>query len=133
MTSYTVKDLARKMGVTQHTIRFYTDQGLLPCTRDKNNRRIFDEESVTILNGIQCLRRCGISIEDIQAYYRLCEEGDEKLTARYEFMLRQRELAYTRLKEAQEAVDYTEKKIRYYEDALLKASITVPDHGQTSS
>ena len=27
--TYTVKELAEKMGVTQHTVRYYTDQGLL--------------------------------------------------------------------------------------------------------
>lgn len=124
--TYTVKEIAEKMGMTQHTIRYYSDQNLLPCTRDKNNRRIFDEDAVVRLNGIQCLRRCGISIEDIRDYFRLCEEGDDKLSSRYEFMLRQRKLAYARLKEAQEAVDYTESKIRYYEDALSKTAGTAP-------
>ena len=27
-------------GVTEHTLRFYTDEGLLPCERDGGNRRI---------------------------------------------------------------------------------------------
>ncbi len=122
--SYTVKEIAQKMGMTEHTIRFYTDQGLLPCHRDKNNHRIFDEESVSWLTSIQCLRRCGISIEDIQIYCRLCQEGDSRLLERYEFMLRQRELAYTRLKEAQEAFHYMENKIRHYEDIM---SNKIPD------
>lgn len=122
--SYTVKEIAQKMGMTEHTIRFYTDQGLLPCRRDKNNHRIFDEESVSWLTSIQCLRRCGILIEDIQIYCRLCQEGDARLPERYEFMLRQRELAYTRLKEAQEAFHYMENKIRHYEDIM---SNKIPD------
>ena len=116
--TYTVKELSEKMGVTQHTIRFYTDQGLLPCSRDKNNRRIFDEDAVGWLKGIQCLRRCGISIEDIHTYCRLCEEGDTKLPERYAFMLKQREQAYARLREAEESVQYMENKIRHYEDIL---------------
>ena len=33
-------------GVTEHTLRFYTDKGLLPCGRDGGNRRVFNEESV---------------------------------------------------------------------------------------
>lgn len=122
--TYTVKELARKMGTTQHTIRFYTDQGLLPCRRDKNNRRVFDEDSVGWLNGLMCLRRCGISIEDIRLYCNLCQEGDAQLGARYEFMLKQRELAYKRLEEAREAADYMEKKVRHYEDILARR---IPD------
>lgn len=120
--TYTVKEIAEKMGVTEHTIRYYSDQNLLPCTRDKNNHRLFDQDALVRLNGIQCLRRCGISIEDIRDYFRLCEEGDANLTARYEFMLGQRTLAYARLKEAQEAVDYTEGKVGYYEKRLSEQS-----------
>ena len=32
--------------VTEHTLRFYADRGLLPCQRDSGNRRVFNEESV---------------------------------------------------------------------------------------
>lgn len=122
--TYTVKEFAEKMGVSQHTVRYYTDQGLLPCHRDKNNHRIFDEESVGWLGGIQCLRRCGISIEDIGMYCRLCQEGESRLPDRYEFILRQRELAYKRLKEAQETVAYMEQKVRHYQDIMSRA---IPD------
>ena len=31
---------------TEHTLRFYTDKGLLPCQRDSGNRWVFNEESV---------------------------------------------------------------------------------------
>ncbi len=122
--TYTVKELADQTGVTQHAIRFYTDQGLLPCKRDKNNHRVFDEESVNWLEGIQCLRRCGISIDDIRAYCNLCYEGDSRLSDRYQFILDQRELAYQRLREVQETVEYMERKVRHYEDILSRA---IPD------
>ena len=122
--TYTVKELAEKMGVTQHTVRYYTDQGLLPCKRDKNNHRVFDEESVNWLEGIQCLRRCGISIDDIRTYCNLCYEGDSRLSDRYQFILDQRELAYQRLREVQETVEYMERKVRHYEDILSRA---IPD------
>ena len=45
---YTIRQMAQMFGVTEHTLRFYTDQGLLPCTRDSGNRRVFDEESVVL-------------------------------------------------------------------------------------
>lgn len=120
--TYTVKEIAEKMGMTEHTIRFYTDRGLLPCTRDKNNRRVFDDESVNSLTAIQCLRRCGISVDDIKAYFDLCQEGDSALPARYEFMLKQRELARQKLEEAQRLMEYMDQKVRYYENLLLTRS-----------
>ena len=69
---YTIKQMAQMFGVTEHTLRFYTGKGLLPCARDGSNRRVFDEESVNWMQGIQCLKGCGASIEDIQTYRRLC-------------------------------------------------------------
>ena len=41
---YSIKQMAELFGVTEHTLRFYTDKGLLPCTRDGGNRRVFNEE-----------------------------------------------------------------------------------------
>ena len=59
----------------------------------RSNRRVFDEESVNWMQGIQCLKGCGASIEDIQTYRRLCllEESEENLRARYAIILKQRE------------------------------------------
>lgn len=35
---YTIKQMAVLFGVTEHTLRFYTDKGLQPCERDGGNR-----------------------------------------------------------------------------------------------
>ena len=35
---YTIRQMAEMFGVTEHTLRFYTDEGLLPCERDGGNR-----------------------------------------------------------------------------------------------
>ncbi len=106
--------------VTEHTLRFYTDKGLLPCERDGGNRRIFNEESVNWMQGIKCLKGCGASIEDIQEYCRLCllEESEENLRARYEIILKQRVEAYKRLEEAKATVKYMDDKVAHYEAIL---------------
>ena len=117
--TYTVKEIADKMGMTAHTIRFYTDMGLLPCSRDQNNRRVFDDESINWLKGIQCLRNCGVSIEDIKVYSDLClSDSPDALQKRYQFMKEQRELAHQRLQEAQELAAYMDAKVQHYEDVL---------------
>ena len=117
--TYSVKEMAEITGLSEHTIRFYTDKELLPCRRDSKNRRIFTEESINWFRGIQCLRGCGVSLEDIKVYSDLCLSDDrDALQKRYEFMCRQRQLAYDRLTEAQELVAYMEKKVAHYEDIL---------------
>lgn len=117
--TYTVKELAGKMGITEHAVRFYTDQGLLPCSRDKNNRRVFDEVSVNWMRRIHCLRTCGVSVEDLKAFSQLCHsDSREALEKRYQFMKEQRVLAYRRLEEAKAAAAYIDRKIQHYEDVL---------------
>ena len=117
---YTIKQMAEMFGVTEHTLRFYTDEGLLPCERDGGNRRIFNEESVNWMQGIKCLKGCGASIEDIREYCRLCllEESEENLRARYAIILKQREEAYKRVEETKATVRYMDEKVAHYEAIL---------------
>ena len=123
---YTIRQMAEKFGVTEHTLRFYTDEGLLPCERDAGNRRVFTEESVNWMQGIVCLKGCGASIEDIREYCRLCllDETEENLRARFAIILKQREAAYGRLREAEATVKYMDEKVAHYEAILAGA---VPD------
>ena len=121
--TYTIKQFAEKFSVSEHTVRYYTDIGLLPCKRDSGNRRVFDDESTNWMQGICCLKGCGASIEDIKEYCRLCllPESEATLKARYRIILKQRSEAYRRLSEAQATVRYMESKVRHYEDILSGA------------
>ena len=124
--TYTLKQFAEMFNVTEHTIRYYTDINLLPCQRDKGNRRIFNEESVNWMQGIACLKGCGASIEDIKEYCDLCRlpESRETLYARYQIILRQREQAYKRIEEAKATAAYMDEKVQHYEQIL---SGRIPD------
>lgn len=124
--TYTLKQFAEMFNVTEHTIRYYTDINLLPCQRDKGNRRIFNEESVNWMQGIACLKGCGASIEDIKEYCDLCRlpESRETLYARYQIILRQREQAYKRIEEAKATAAYMDEKVQHYEQIL---SGLIPD------
>ena len=117
---YTIRQMAELFGVTEHTLRFYTDRGLLPCRRDGGNRRVFTEEYVNWMQGIQCLKGCGASIQDIREYCRLCllEGSEENLRARYAIILKQRAEAHKRLEEAKATVKYMDSKAAHYEAVL---------------
>lgn len=118
--TYTIKEFAKMFHVSEHTLRYYTDIKLLPCQRVSRNRRVFDEESVNWMQGIQCLKGCGASIEEIKEYCQLCllEGSEENLKARYQIILDQREKAYKRLEEAKATVKYMDDKVLHYEKIL---------------
>ncbi|MDL5039621.1 MerR family transcriptional regulator [Heyndrickxia coagulans] len=116
---YTVKEVAQLLELTEHTIRYYTDKGLVPSVqRDKNNNRLFDDESINWLTGVKYLKQCGMSVKDIKTYVDLCLEGDATIEERYEIILKQKEIALQRLEEAKRTAEYMEEKARHYLDII---------------
>jgi len=65
-----IGELAKQSGVAAHTIRFYESEGLLPrAARGGNGYRQYTEDSLLRLATIQCAKRLGFSLEDIQAVF----------------------------------------------------------------
>lgn len=116
---FTVKKVADILNLTEHTIRYYTDCGLVPSVqRDKNNIRLFNEESINWLIGVKYLKDTGMSIEDIKKYIDLCLEGNSTIEARYNIILEQKTIAEAQLLEAQKRVNYLNAKLSHYLDIV---------------
>lgn len=114
---FTCIQVAKQLHMTEHTIRYYTDKGLVPnVQRDHNNIRLFDETSLNWLRGVKFLKDSGMSIKAIKEYVDLCLEGDSTIQARYEIVLQQSLTAKAQLEEAKKRVDYLEKKLKHYQD-----------------
>lgn len=112
---YTVKQVSNMLNLTEHTVRFYTDKGLVPhLKRDKNNVRLFDDDAIHWLTGVKYLKECGMSIDAIKQFIDLCLEGDSTIAARYEIILEQTEIAQKRLQEAKQTAEYMKYKANHY-------------------
>ncbi|MCI9197679.1 MAG: MerR family transcriptional regulator [Lachnospiraceae bacterium] len=118
--NYTIKEFAKKFHTTEHTVRYYTDIELLPCQRDSQNRRIFDDTSANWMQTITCLKKCGTPLKEIKKYCHLChlEESEENLMARYQIISDQRKKARQKAQEAQATAAYMDQKAKHYEDIL---------------
>lgn len=113
---YTVKEVSKQLKLSEHTIRFYTDKNLIPMLkRDKNNIRLFDEESINCLIAVKHLRDTGMSIEAIKEYINLCMKGDSTIKERKIIIMKQRNIAEKQLQEAKKRLDYLNKKVELYE------------------
>lgn len=70
----------RELGMTYQMLKFYCNQGLVPYVkRVKNNRRVFGEHDVEWVRSLTCLKRCGMSIEEMRDYLNLCLEGEKSI------------------------------------------------------
>ena len=87
--------------------------------RDKNNRRVFNEHDVEWICSLGCLKRCGLSIEEMQRYLQMCLEGGESsISERKEFLAEKRERLVARMAELQASIDYIDWKQGFYDDVL---------------
>jgi DNA-binding transcriptional MerR regulator len=123
---YTVKEVAKLLDLTEHTVRYYTDKGLVPSLqRDKNNNRLFDQQSTNWLRGAKHLKQSGMSVEAIKTYVDLCLEGESTIPQRYEILLEQRDKALAQLEEAKQRAEFMVNKVDHYRDIM---NHVVPDN-----
>ena len=63
---YTAGELARRVGVSARTVRFYDKKELLkPVAYTEGGYRLYDSRSVLLLQKIKLLQYAGLSLEQI--------------------------------------------------------------------
>lgn len=66
--TYGVAELASLSGLTERTLRYYDQIGLLVPKRAENGYRVYDSSDVRKLQHIMILRSCGIELSDISSF-----------------------------------------------------------------
>ena len=117
--TFTMMQVCREVGMTYQTLKFYCNKGLVPnVKRDKNNRRVFDERDVEWIRSLGCLKRCGMSIDEMRRYVDLCLEGERSIPARKEMLAEKQQRLREQLAEVQASIDYIDWKQGFYDDVL---------------
>ena len=116
---YTMMQVCRTLDMTYQTLKFYCNEGLVPnVKRDSNNRRIFDERDVKWIKDLTCLKKCGMSIQEMKEYLDLCLQGESTIIQRKEMLAKKQEALYASIKELQDSVDYIDWKQTFYDEVL---------------
>lgn len=70
MTMLTIQETSRQTGLSEPTLRYYEDVGLIgPITRDSSSgHRRYRVSDVDTLQALACLRAMGVGIEDMRTY-----------------------------------------------------------------
>ncbi len=123
---YSIGQVAKKLGVTAHTLRYYDKEGLLPSVKKgSSGARVFEDEDVDWLVILECLKGTGMQLKDIKTYIKLCQQGDATLQERLNLFKQQKaklEEQQERLRRYQEKIDF---KITYYIEAVANGSIDI--------
>ncbi len=132
--TYTVGETAKKMNVTASTLRYYDKEGLLPfLERSGGGIRIFDENALSWLQMIECLKKTGMPIKDIKYFMDYCMEGDSRIDERLAIIRSQRDAMIHKMQEMQEMIDMLEYKCWYYETAKEAGTCAIHDDIQPES
>ncbi len=116
---YTMMQVCRELDMTYQTLKFYCNEGLVPnVKRDANNRRVFDQRDVKWLHDLLCLKRCGLSIQEMKAYVALCFEGAASIPQRKEMLVAKRAQLLAGVKELEDSVAYIDWKQQFYDEVL---------------
>ena len=116
---YTMMQACKEADMTYQALKYYCNEGLVPnVKRDKNNRRIFDEKDIKWIKDLVCLKKCGMSIQEMKDYLALCLEGPSTITRRKEMLSVKREELLSSIQELESCVDYIDWKQQYYDDVL---------------
>lgn len=116
---YKMMQVCRELNMTYQTLKFYCNEGLIPnVKRDGNNRRIFDEKDVQWIKDLTCLKKCGMSIQEMKEYIELCLQGESTILQRKEILAKKQEELRISIKELENNVAYIDWKQNFYDEVL---------------
>ncbi len=116
---YTMMQVCKEADLTYQALKFYCNEGLIPnVQRDKNNRRIFNERNLKWIKDLVCLKKCGMSIQEMKEYLNLCLEGKSTIPQRKELLAKKQEALRSSIQELENSVAYIDWKQNFYDEVL---------------
>ncbi|AXS40355.1 MerR family transcriptional regulator [Breoghania sp. L-A4] len=113
-----IGELARRSGLSAHTIRYYERIGLLPyADRDGSGQRDYDVAILTWIEFLNRLKTTGMPIREMLRYARLRERGEETGAQRRVLLEEHRERVREKVAELQDCLLVLDTKIAGYAGA----------------
>lgn len=116
---YTIKEVAKKMDISEHTLRFWAKCGFFPFVqRNANNIRMFSEDDLGWVRIVKCLRSVGTENKAIKRYIDLCIQGDSTIEERYNIILETKKKALEQFDELKQQLKILDYKEEYYQNLI---------------
>lgn len=115
---YTISQVAEKLNMSPHTLRFYAKEGLLPFVeRDTRGIRRFQEEDLEYLLLIDFLKKAGLSLREIRTFIDLAMQGNDTVSQRREIFTVHRQRIEGEIQRLGDILDGLKYKEWYYQQA----------------
>ena len=116
---YSMKEASKKTGMSYENLKFYCNEGLVPnVKRNRNNYRVFSDNDIRWIQSLGCLKRCGMSIQEIKEYLELCLEGESSIPERKIILEKKRASLLEARKEIEDSIAFIDWKQNFYDEVL---------------
>jgi DNA-binding transcriptional MerR regulator len=112
MTVLTIQDVSRRSGLSEPTLRYYEEVGLIgPIDRDASSgHRRYRDEDLDTLQALACLRAMGMGIEDMRTYQANRARGRAAAGEQRDLLLRHAERIQAEIETLHTHLDYLREK-----------------------
>jgi DNA-binding transcriptional MerR regulator len=112
-----IGELAKRTGMTEHTLRYYEKIGLLPyATRAPSGSRDYDTSIIGWIEFLGRMKTTGMPIRDMLRYAELRSLGTSTEAERRELLEEHREQVNVHITELQACLRILDAKIASYAD-----------------
>jgi MerR family transcriptional regulator, copper efflux regulator len=112
MTAFTILDASRHSGLSEPTLRYYEEIGLIgPIDRDaRSGHRRYRAEDLDVLQSLACMRAIGVGIGDMRTYQANRSRGHAAANEQRDLLLRHAERIEAEITARQTRLDYLREK-----------------------
>ena len=131
MTAFTIQEVSRQSGLTEPTLRYYEEVGLVgPIDRDESSgHRRYGDSDVDTVEVLSCLRAVGMGIDDMRAYLANRRVGRARAAEQRDLLLRHAERIEAEIAAQHARLGYLREKAELWDsrdrgDAVAEAAST---------
>ena len=115
---YTIGQVSEMFDLPISTLRYYDKEGFFPNLVRKGNIRYFSNNEIEALRIIECLKKSGLGIKEINQFFTWVSQGSASYENRKELFEARKLAVEAEIKNLQKTLSLLEFKCWYYSKAM---------------
>lgn len=115
---YTIGQVSEMFDLPISTLRYYDKEGFFPHLVRKGNIRYFSNNEIEALRLIECLKKSGLGIKEINQFFTWVSQGSASYENRKELFEARKLAVEAEIKNLQKTLSLLEFKCWYYSKAM---------------
>ena len=114
----TIGKLAKETNISEYTLRYYEQKGLIRVNRDGAGRRCYEEGDIEWVKFLRKLKDTGMTLKNIERYAQLRYQGAVTMPQRLQMLLEHRSYVLEQQSKWAEYLNNLDDKIDYYKISM---------------